>query len=322
MPKAGTDYQELVAEVVRALDSNATVKTGKLVRGPDGEREVDVEVRGTQDGRPCFILIECKDKTYGRSRRRVSIEEIDALDSKRKDLSADLTVLCSNTGFAARALQKASRVGIVAISALARDDGRAKFVLERDLVAKGLSVDTWTLSFELVEEDVCRLPTDWAPTDVFFKGLPIVNWLEKHSHQLLSNHPDMRTIREKICFSHLLSFTIKDAEVHCAGLTLTLFCSHCWLRQTVQEDLTLGFFDHISQRFAIPASQSWNLGPIDQYGWRLMKRRPRLSSKRSGSKIGVEVYLVNPIKATDKHGTPDLDKCVAELVLNDVKGME
>lgn len=313
MPKAGTDYQELVAEVVRALDSNATVKTGQLVRGPDGSREVDVEVRGTQDGRPFFILIECKDKTYGRSRRRVSLEEIDALDSKRKDLSTDLTVLCSNTGFTAKALQKASRVGIVAISALAREDGRAKFVVERDLVAKALSVDTWTLSFELIEEDVFRLPADWAPTDVLFEGLPIVNWLEKHSRQLLLNHPDLRTIREKICFSRLLSFTIKDAEVHCAGLALTLFCSHRWLQQSVQEDLTLGYFDHISERFAIPAGQSWNLGPIDQYGWRSIKRPAKLSSKSRESKIGVAVYLVNPIKPISGVGTPDLDKCVADL---------
>lgn len=130
MAKAGTEYQELVAEVVRALDSNAKVETAQAVVGPDGAREVDVEVRGTQNGRPYFILIECKDKTYGRSRRRVSIEEIDALDSKRKDLNADLAVLCSNTGFSGGALLKAGRVGIVAISALARRDGRAKFVVE------------------------------------------------------------------------------------------------------------------------------------------------------------------------------------------------
>jgi hypothetical protein len=294
---------------------NAKVETGQAVIGPDGAREVDVEVRGTQDGRPYFILIECKDKTYGRSRRRVSIEEIDALDSKRKDLNADLAVLCSNTGFAAPALQKAGRVGIVAISVLARNDGRAKFVVERDLLARGLSVDTWTATFQLAEEGVSGLPADWTPTDVFFYDLPIVNWLEKHSRQLLLHHPNMRTIREKITFSRLLRFTIKDAEVHCAGLVLTLFCSHCWLRQRVKEDLTLGYFDHISERFQIPAGQSWNLGPIDQYGWKLMKRPPQPTSRRKGSKIGVEVYFINPIKGIDGYAMPDLDKCFSDLVI-------
>ncbi|MGZ5436762.1 MAG: restriction endonuclease, partial [Pyrinomonadaceae bacterium] len=262
--KAGTEYQELVAEVVRALDSNAKVETGQLVIGPDGGREVDVEVRGTQDGRQYFILIECKDKTYGGSRRRVGIGEIDALDSKRRDVNADLAVLCSNTGFAAKALRKAGRVGIVAISILAHADGRAKFVVERDLFARGLSVDRWTTLFELVEDRLGDLPAYWSPTDVFFDGLPIVNWLEKHSHQLLLRYPGMRTMRERIGFSRLLRFTIKDAEVDCAGFVLTLFCSHCWLRQKVREDLTLGYFNHISELFTIPAGQSWSLGPIDQ----------------------------------------------------------
>jgi hypothetical protein len=315
MAKAGTDYQELVAEVVRALDSNAKVETGQSVVGPDGGREVDVEVRGNQDGRLYFILIECKDKTYGRSRCRVSIEDIDALDSKRKDLNADLAVLCSNTGFASRALQKAGRVGIVAISVLARNDGRAKFVVERDLLARGLTVDTWTVSFEMVEAGLSGLPAHWTNTDVFFDGLPMVNWLEKHSRQLLPHHPNMRTIREKITFSRLLCFTIKDAEVHCAGLVLTLFCSHCWLRQKVKEDLTLGYFNHISERFQIPAGQSWNLGPIDQYGWKLMKRPPKVTSRGKGSKIGVEVYLINPIKGIEGYAMPDLDKCVGDLVV-------
>lgn len=307
MPKIGADYQELVAEVVRALDSDAQVKTGQLVCGPDGGREVDVEVRGTQDGRPYFILIECKDKTYGRSRRRVSIEDVDALDSKRKDLKADLAVLCSNTGFAVRALQKSSRVGIVAISALARNDGRAKFIVERDLLAKGLSVDKWMLSYELVEEDSTKLPADWSTEGVLFEGLPIINWLHKHSHQLILKHPNSKTIREKITFARLLCFTIDAVEVRCAGLNLTLYCSHSWFRQTVREELTLGYFDHISKRLAIPAGESWSLGPIDQLGWKRLKRPPKLRSSYQGSSIGVAVYLVNPIKGREDTGMPDLN---------------
>lgn len=116
-------------------------------------------------------------------------------------------------------------------------------------MARGLTVDTWTVSFEMAEEGVGGLPVDWAPSDVFFDGLPIVNWFEKHSHQLLLHHSNMKTIKERISFSRLLRFTIKEVEVQCAGVVLTLFCSHCWLRQRVQEALTLGLFRSYRRAF-------------------------------------------------------------------------
>ncbi len=47
MPKAGTEYQELVALVAKALAPEADIRTGQWVEGPDGDRELDVAVRGT-----------------------------------------------------------------------------------------------------------------------------------------------------------------------------------------------------------------------------------------------------------------------------------
>jgi hypothetical protein len=47
MAKAGHEYQEIVAAVATALHRGSTVKTGQWVAGPDGSREVDVEVRGS-----------------------------------------------------------------------------------------------------------------------------------------------------------------------------------------------------------------------------------------------------------------------------------
>lgn len=61
MAKASTEYQELTALVAKALDPDADIKTGQWIEGPDGNREVDVEVRGTVDGKPHFVHIECKD---------------------------------------------------------------------------------------------------------------------------------------------------------------------------------------------------------------------------------------------------------------------
>ena len=112
MPKAGDAYQDAVAEVARQLDPNARIVVGEWIEGPDGERDCDVGVYPASAS-PRFVYIECKDW-----KRPVGIEVVDALESKRKDVNADIAILCSNSGFSADALRKAARVGIPALSAL------------------------------------------------------------------------------------------------------------------------------------------------------------------------------------------------------------
>lgn len=72
MAKPGEKYQQIVNALVQALDPNATVRVGQWIHGPDGQREVDVEIRGCVDDNGHFTLVECKDW-----RRPVDIQEID-----------------------------------------------------------------------------------------------------------------------------------------------------------------------------------------------------------------------------------------------------
>ncbi|MGZ5437899.1 MAG: hypothetical protein ACXW3F_17715, partial [Pyrinomonadaceae bacterium] len=46
-----------------------------------------------------------------------------------------------------------------------------------------------------------------------------------------------------------------------------------------------------------------------------VSRRPAIGSRRKGSKIDVNVYFANPIKGMNGLGTPDLDKCIADVVV-------
>ena len=131
MAKAGSEYEKLAALVAKALDPGADIKTGQWVEGPDGKREVDVEVRGTVEGKPHFIQIECKDW-----KAPVDIQAIDNLDSKRRDISADAAILYSNSGFTKKALRKAERIGIGAVSAISYGNKLVRPVIERELIAK------------------------------------------------------------------------------------------------------------------------------------------------------------------------------------------
>ena len=130
MAKAGSEYEELTAVVAKTLDPHADVKIGQWVAGPDGNREVDVEVRGTVEGKLHFILIECKDW-----KDPVGIEAIDSLDSKRRDLKADAVILFSNSGFTKPALRKAERVGIDAVSAISKGNKLVRIAIFKEVLS-------------------------------------------------------------------------------------------------------------------------------------------------------------------------------------------
>src|SRR5215472_9562570 len=140
MPNPGDAYQELVTAVMRALEPGAQVTAGEWIEGPDGERDMDVSIRGAADGSSVIVLLECKDH-----RRPIGIGLIDAFDSKRRDLEADRAIMYSNSGFTAQAEAKASRVGIDLAAAMAEGDPRVRIRVYREIRARRLSVERWTL---------------------------------------------------------------------------------------------------------------------------------------------------------------------------------
>ena len=110
--KKGEAFQQLVADVARVFTPLAKVEVGKWVQGPDGRRELDVTVKGMINGKDIFILVECKDYTYSSTPTPVGIGDVDAFESKRRDLAADFAVMASNSGFTGPALKKAARTRI------------------------------------------------------------------------------------------------------------------------------------------------------------------------------------------------------------------
>jgi len=91
MPKAGKIYEKLVNNIVSTMSPGARVQYGQWTVGPDGRRELDVEIRGIIDGEDQFVVIECKDWNVA-----IDIGVVDALDSKRRDIDADYALIFSN----------------------------------------------------------------------------------------------------------------------------------------------------------------------------------------------------------------------------------
>ena len=145
MRKKGRAFEHVVKDVLGALDPKARIRQGHWVAGPDGRRELDVLIEGTADGVPRRVLVECKDfnpKTTG----PVGIGLIDAFESKRRDLDADVSLICSNAGFTSDAVRKAKRVGIGLIGVMREKDRRIRYQVHEEIYIRRVQVEALTIA--------------------------------------------------------------------------------------------------------------------------------------------------------------------------------
>lgn len=262
MAKAGDEYQEIVGAVAKALDPGASVKIGQWVEGPDGRRDLDVEVRGTINGSPYFIQIECKDWAVP-----VGIGVVDALDSKRRDMGADRAIIFSNSGFAAPALRKAARIGIEMASALKMGDQRIKVVIEKSLVAKRLSIDSMRAVLHPAPGLPPELENGWSVDHLLCDNLPVKNWISELSRRLIQEHEDANKLTFRCTFRPHAGWTYDRRPISVAAIELFFQCSKKWVGQTIREDVTLGSYDYLRRSVVVPSNQGYFMGLIDRDAW-------------------------------------------------------
>lgn len=263
MAKPGDAYQEIVGAVQRALDPGSRVEVGVWVEGPDGRRDMDVAVRGTNEGRPHLTLIECKDW-----RVPVGIGVIDSLDSKRRDLDAAAAVVFSNSRFTEDAERKAARIGISLAAALRSGDPTVRVQIWKEFIARSRSVDHW--SIVVFPNNGENLNDSYSPYGVTFDSKPVVNWLRSESRTLL-----MQATSESGKFEVIAKYGLRPGAVFKIGsesvvlkaFAVKLECSDGFARQTVREDVSLGSYDFLTGRVIVPDQQTYMLGLFDNSAW-------------------------------------------------------
>jgi len=265
---------------------------------------MDVSIRGIRDGQPFFALIECKDW-----KDPVGVAVVDALDSKRRDLAADVSAIYSNSGFTEDAQRKASRVGISLCSAIKAGDRRIRIVLERQFYARMISVDRWSLNAFWQNDRPTLIELD--PLALLHCGNPVVNWINEKSRQIISEHSDKPYIQAEYAFRDEVEFENRGERVYLIGLVFHLHCSTSWVRQTIREDVTLGSYDLIQRKLIIPDKQALSIGPFATDAWEPVEPPPPEVPIESNS-IRLQLTLLRPVSPIAVANTPQLDELVLE----------
>lgn len=250
--KLGKPYEEAVGELIRLLFPHAQVAVGAWVNGPDGRRELDVDIHEMIDGRLWHGIVECKDfnpKTTG----PVGIGYVDALDSKQRDLHLDFAVICSNAGFTADAVRKASRLGIGLIGASRKADSRIRFRVVEEIYVRRVRIVEHFLQFVPApgESPIPHLETtDYE--SICYQGRPVLRWLNSRLMLWLSVTPivqgdytDFYRLKEPVVV------TWGTGAIKIQGLALRTRLVGAWFAQTVGLEADAGVYDHIRHRMRL-----------------------------------------------------------------------
>ena len=306
MAKAGDEYRELVGKVMEVLDAGSAVKTEQWITGPDGERDMDVEVRGMLNSVSHFILVECKDHA-----RRIGIGFVDAFESKIRDLKPNRAIMFSNSGFTRDALKKANRVGIEMASAMKAKDNTIKIGVHRELVARRLNLTFRTACLYPLHGHLHEIEENWKVEDLLFDDLPVIHWISEKMKFVASEHD----APEKICF--LCTFRPKACWSYhgqllkVGGLKFNFTVKNDWVAQTVKTDVSLGYYDHLKKSVIIPSQQWYVLGLIDNEAWEETNKEWEQDEMKPNT-FRLDITITQSNLPNSPGSPPKVDELIAE----------
>ncbi len=312
MAKAGSIYEKLVASIISTMSPGARVEYGQWTDGPDGRRDLDVEIRGIIHGEEQFVVIECKDW-----KDAVGIGVVDALDSKRRDIKADYALICSNSGFTPPALRKAKRVGIGMVAALKSGDENIKVVVEEEIYTKETSIEDGKSTYHFLDEtSVGRVPENYNLDDTRYKLLPVVNWLFEQCLLLVTFYPNAQTINALYKFKEPILFEFGSVGLLVTAYEIALQVKTVWMSQVITIDANEGIYDFIQHRTILPpGQQQFKMNRVDFAQGKPIDFIP-VGNPLEMNKGGISLSLVRSgISKIEGVGTPDLGSQVGEEIV-------
>jgi Restriction endonuclease len=310
---AGIAYQELVATMAQAFDPNANVQVGEWIEGPDGRLDMDVSIRGSLDGRTTLAVIECKDFDVART-GKVGRPFVDALDSKRHDLKADIALICSNSGFTADALNKARRKGIGAISVLSEGDERVKIVIEEEIYFRRVTLGQRRFEHRGPDHHLLGSMDINDLHKLTYDSHSIHSWIEWRAASIITANPHLTGgFTASFKFLAPTEFDFKGKRVVLESVSIWLSPTVRWYSQIVQLDARLAMYDYLRRRIRFGSGPNeFLIKGIDFDQGTLLDVAPDIEPvglNRQPGEVEVGLVLFEDM-STKEQPTPSLDGIV------------
>jgi hypothetical protein len=307
----GRSYQRLVASVVQAIDPGATVEEGKWISGPDGKRDMDVLVKGSIKGQAFSTLIECKDYDVHKT-GPIGINFVDAIESKRKDLSVDFAMICSNSGFTSNAIRKAKRTGIGLVSILKAKDPRIKVEIVEELYTRNIRIKEITIDFGT------EVPQDVTISEIYFEGSRLIYWVSNRILLVLGgNYVGSGRLLDSVRLKEPIKLIFGRHEVTISKIDISFEHETEWFSQVISIDATLGMYDFLRRRIRLPPCEGqYSLKDFNPYGGKpidFVPQRDNLMGSLLPGEFKIDLFMVEGLQQpADPLEVPDLNPFIIE----------
>jgi Restriction endonuclease len=315
--KPGDSYQNAVASVAKSIAPSAHIEVGTWTDGPDGPRELDVELRPNGAGSAALVVIECKDWT-----RPIGIAFVDALDSKRRDIGASVAMICSNSGFTADALRKAARVGIPALAALIKGDNRIRVVVREQIYTRivEFAYHEPTLHYPSLSNEEKAALTNVYTREFTYNGKSIEAWVAGKLLKIAGCATRSRSFFARFGFREPIQVDCRNLKLFVSKIDIRAAFSVQWMTQVAEIGASQGMYDYLRrvvvfgpgpyQYHVTVNSESWGqpvdiedvpprlLIPLDQ------RPNPKMSM------IEMTLGMLKNMPQSDPKDAPDLDALI------------
>jgi hypothetical protein len=168
--RTGRTLEETVGRIQQMLEPGGTITYRERIKNRLGiAREFDVVLRGRFAGHAMLVVIECKD--WG---DKVGTPEVDAFNTKSRDVNANVRLIVSPKGFTGPALVQARDAGIGVYSLLPNDPEDTGFAIGVAWYGRAYS---WSdFRFQIHYQGEKPAPGSYSLEAVLYGDRPLVNW--------------------------------------------------------------------------------------------------------------------------------------------------
>ncbi len=281
-------FEELVADIQRALDPNVELTTNERIRGRfTGKlRQVDIALRHHAGGHAQLIIADAKDR-----KRKIDVREFDSIMGLGKDVGANLVIIVSAKGYTSSVLSKVRYENARLLTLVDSRDHEWRVNIRMPAVAIIRAMKSMTVQF--------RLPPD-VSSSVLLPSMPFYTSdgsLVGYGRDLVKagweagEYPQLAGTNEGLRLSERPLFVKEGARLIPVQATVRLEVEHKAYRGYAELDGAYGFADVVTKIITAPPQEPLIRVLIseDMRGWEevdpnsevVSKSRIRIDAQRS-----------------------------------------